>query len=91
MIGSDTLRTGTCPTTHPFAVSGGTECCKTDLELRSNSCENGASMRCPAGDGKLCTDGNANGGKLLIILILFDSGLISNQNVNFLIFGDTYI
>ena len=74
LIGSDTLRTGTCPTTHPFAVSGGTECCKTDLKLRSNSCENEESMRCPAGDGKLCSDGNANG-TLLIISVLFDTGL----------------
>ena len=31
------------------------------LDLESNCCENGAQMRCPAGDGKLCSDGNANG------------------------------
>lgn len=100
LIGSDTLQTDTCPTTHPYAFSGGRECCKTQkeasgvvrkrslsrqprhphsdvtcdgsaLDLESNCCENGALIRCPAGDGKLCSDGNANG-KLLIILNLFD-------------------
>ena len=89
-IGSDTLQTDACPTTHPYAFSGGRECCKTQkeangvarkrslerqprhphsdatcdgsaLDLESNCCENGAFIRCPAGDGKLCADGNANG------------------------------
>ena len=78
-IGSDTLQTDACPTTHPYAFSGGRECCKTQkeanfghpqsvaacdgsaLDLQSDCCENGAFIRCPAGDGKLCADGNANG------------------------------
>ena len=76
-IGSETLQTDACPTTHPYAFSGGLECCKTQkeansyssvatcdgsaLDLESNCCENGALIRCPAGDGKLCVDGNANG------------------------------
>ena len=97
-IGSDKMETGTCPTTHPYAFSGGRECCKTQkeangvdrkrrsindtnpilsrqkrhphtgttcdgsvLDLESNCCENGALVRCPAGDGKLCSDGNPEG------------------------------
>ena len=89
-IGSETLQTDVCPTTHPYAFSGGRECCKTQkeangvarkrslerqprhphsdatcdgsaLDLESNCCENSAFIRCPAGDGKLCADGNANG------------------------------
>ena len=31
------------------------------LDLESTCCENGALVRCPAGDGKLCSDGNAEG------------------------------
>ena len=90
LIGSDRLETSSCPTTHPYAFSGGRECCKTQkedngvvrkrslsrqprhphndatcdgsaLDLTSNCCEGGALIRCPAGDGKLCSDGNANG------------------------------
>ena len=89
MIGSETLQTDTCPTTHPYAFGGGTQCCKTQkeankasgarcdgstLDLGSDCCENEAYIRCPSGDGKLCSDGNANG-KLLIISIQFDTGL----------------
>ena len=88
--GKDNLETSTCPTTHPYAFSGGMECCKTQKEndgaarkrslhpqprhphfdetcdgsalgLESNCCEKEALMRCPAGDGRLCSDGNPSG------------------------------
>lgn len=93
LIGQETIETSTCPTTHPYAFSGGRECCKTQkeangvarkkrslsreprhphanteegcngsvLDLESICCENGALIRCPAGDGKLCSDGSADG------------------------------
>ena len=38
------------------------------LDLESNCCENGALVRCPAGDGKLCSDGNAEGTLRTLIL-----------------------
>ena len=40
-------------------------CDGSTLNLESTCCENGAFIRCPAGDGKLCSDGNAAGIRII--------------------------
>ena len=51
---------------HPHSNSD-VGCNGSVLDLESICCENGALMRCPAGDGKLCSDGNPNGKYLYVL------------------------
>ena len=70
-----------CPVTHPFVFNHGKHCCKANMEdvhsgeynrtcdgselsIYSSCCKDEAHVRCT--DGKLCKDGNVNGGKIFI-------------------------
>ena len=52
-----------CSSTSPFFRHPHCDstCDGSELSLYSNCCEDGAFLRCP--DGKLCNDGNIEGGK----------------------------
>merc|ERR1711971_1281426 len=57
---SKTTKTGwACPSSHPFAYSGGVNCCSAKVRLQAESCP-GTRVKCPSGKSRTQADMCAN-------------------------------